>query len=131
VNSRRSDEMECARSAKREGHAGVIVGSLPCWTSTVAHTTYGPGREAQGPSALCSVMGLVSRASPVHTALRNCTGDERGPFGFDDQVTDPKPPRAAVVKGNGRERRGNVGTTVPAVRQTIHLSYRPKLWSHF
>ena len=42
-------------------------------------------------------VGLVSRASPVHTALRNCTGDEGGPFGFGDQVADHKPPRAAVV----------------------------------
>ena len=57
---------------------------------------------------------LVSRASPVHTALRNCTGDEGGPFGFGDQVADPKPPRAAVVKSHGRERRGNVGTMIPA-----------------
>ena len=24
--------------------------------------------------------GLVSRASPVHTAVRNCTRDEGGPF---------------------------------------------------
>ena len=57
---------------------------------------------------------LVSRASPVHTALRNCTGDEGGPFGFGDQVADPKPPRAAVVKSHGRERRGNVGAMIPA-----------------
>jgi hypothetical protein len=49
-----------------------------------------------------SEMGLVSRASPVHTATRNCTGDEGGPFGFGDQVVDPKPPRAAVVKSHGR-----------------------------
>ena len=54
------------------------------------------------------------RASPVHTAVRNCTGDEGGPFGFGDQVADPKPPRAAVVKSHGRERRGNVGTMIPA-----------------
>ena len=58
--------------------------------------------------------GLVSRVSPVHTATRNCTGDEGGPFGFGDQVVDPKPPRAAVVKSHGRERRGNVGTMIPA-----------------
>src|ERR1700747_414108 len=31
-------------------------------------------------------MGLVSRASPVHAAMRNCTGDEGGPFGFGNQV---------------------------------------------
>jgi len=30
--------------------------------------------------------GRVSRASPVHTALRNCTRDEGGPFEFGNQV---------------------------------------------
>src|SRR5262245_60166331 len=29
-----------------------------------------------------SVAGLVSRVTPVQTALRNYTGDEGGPFGF-------------------------------------------------
>src|SRR5262249_46451138 len=33
-----------------------------------------------------SALGLVSRASPVHTAMRNCTRDEGGPFGFGNQV---------------------------------------------
>ena len=56
----------------------------------------------------------MSRASPVHTALRNCIGDEEGPFGFGDQVADSKPPRAAVVKSHGREHRGNVETMIPA-----------------
>src|SRR5262249_21489898 len=37
----------------------------------------------------------VSRVTPVQTALRNCTGDEGGPFGFGDQVADSKPPQAA------------------------------------
>ena len=60
-----------------------------------------------------SASGLVSRASPVHTALRNCTGDEGGPFGFGDQVADPKPPRAAAVKSRGGERRGNVRAMIP------------------
>ena len=31
-------------------------------------------------------MGLVSRALSVHTAMRNCTIDEGGPFGFGNQV---------------------------------------------
>ena len=59
-------------------------------------------------------MCLVSRASSVHTTTRNCTGDEGGPFGFGDQVADPKPPRAAAAKSRGCERRGNVGTMIPA-----------------
>jgi hypothetical protein len=46
----------------------------------------------------------VSGASPVHTALRNCIGDEGGPFGFGDQVADPAElevaadPEAVVVQ---------------------------------
>jgi hypothetical protein len=31
-------------------------------------------------------MGLASRVTPVHTALRNSTRDEGGPFGFGNQV---------------------------------------------
>jgi hypothetical protein len=58
--------------------------------------------------------GLVSRVTPVHTAMRNCTGDEGRPFGFGDQVADPKPPQAAVVKSDGGERCGNVGAMIPA-----------------
>ena len=30
--------------------------------------------------------GLVSRVSPVHTAVRNCTRDEGGPFEIGNQV---------------------------------------------
>ena len=63
---------------------------------------------------MMSAQGLVSRASPVHTAVRNCPGDEGGPFGFGDQVADPKPPQAAVVKSDGGERCGKVGATIPA-----------------
>jgi hypothetical protein len=46
--------------------------------------------------------------------MRNCTRDEGGPFGFGDQVADPKPPQAAVIKSDGGERCGNVGTRLPA-----------------
>jgi hypothetical protein len=61
-----------------------------------------------------AAQGLVSRVTPVHTAMRNCTGDEGRPFGFGDQVADPKPPQAAVVKSDGGERCGNVGAMIPA-----------------
>jgi hypothetical protein len=30
--------------------------------------------------------GIVSRVSPVHTVVRNCTRDEGGPFEFGNQV---------------------------------------------
>src|SRR6516165_6303316 len=39
--------------------------------------------------SLCNLMsaaGVVSRVSPVQTALRNCTRDEGGPFEFGNQV---------------------------------------------
>ncbi len=36
-----------------------------------------------------SAIGCVSRVSPVQTALRNCTRDEGGPFGFGDQELIP------------------------------------------
>src|SRR6516165_2567296 len=63
---------------------------------------------------LMSGAGLVSRVTPVHTALRNCMRDEGRPFGFGDQVADPKPPQAAVVKSDGGERCGNVGAMISA-----------------
>jgi hypothetical protein len=34
--------------------------------------------------------------------------------GFGDQVADPKPPQAALVKSQGGERCGKVGTMIPA-----------------
>jgi len=36
-----------------------------------------------------SELGRVSRVSPVQTAVRNCTRDEGGPFGFGDQELIP------------------------------------------
>jgi len=71
-----------------------------------------PGITVMDPStyALC----LVSRVTPVQTASRNCTGDGGGPFGFGDQVADPKPPQAAAVKSRGGERCGKVGAMIPA-----------------
>jgi hypothetical protein len=35
---------------------------------------------------LAHATGLVSRVSPVHTAMRNCTRDEGGPFEVGNQV---------------------------------------------
>jgi hypothetical protein len=34
-------------------------------------------------------VGLVSRVTPVHTAVRNCTRDEGRSFGFGNQVLIP------------------------------------------
>ncbi len=36
-----------------------------------------------------SAQGRVPRVSPVQTALRSCTRDEGGPFGFGDQELIP------------------------------------------
>jgi hypothetical protein len=46
---------------------------------------------------LRSGSGLVSRVSPVQTALRNYTRDEGRSFEVGNQVWDLKPPQAAVV----------------------------------
>src|SRR5262245_15572070 len=69
-------------------------------------------RSKSGPFMSASV--LVSRASPVQTAVRNCSRDEGGPFEVGDQVADFKPPQAAAVKSRGGERCGNVGRMNPA-----------------
>ncbi|SHG54178.1 hypothetical protein [Bradyrhizobium erythrophlei] len=37
-------------------------------------------------SAFTSAIGIVSRVSPVHTAVRNCMRDEGGPFEAGNQV---------------------------------------------
>ncbi len=58
--------------------------------------------------------GLVSRASPVHTGMRSCMRDEGRSFGFGNQVADPKPPQAAVVKSHGSERCGKARTMILA-----------------
>jgi hypothetical protein len=44
-----------------------------------------PSRAEYEPCAK-SASGLVSRAQPVHTAVRNCTRDEGRPFEFGNQV---------------------------------------------
>src|SRR6516225_1197699 len=76
------------------------------------HPSYRPANRNH-PVVPTSASGRVSRAWPVHTVARNCTRDEGRPFGFGDQVADPKPPRSAAVKSRGDERRGNAGTTIP------------------
>jgi hypothetical protein len=51
----------------------------------------------------------VSRVTPVHTAMRNCTRDEGGPFGFGNQVLISSHrkllrSKAVVVSGSCTER---------------------------
>ena len=53
----------------------------------VAHLSYGRRLLRCGISIqLMSLMGLVSRVTPVHTALRNCTRDEGRSFEVGNQV---------------------------------------------
>src|ERR1700751_1127619 len=82
-----------------------VLGLRARFKELAGNMLFGPGSSG---------LGLVSRASPVQTAVRNCTRDEGGPFGFGDQVADPKPPQAAVVKSHGGERCGNAGTMILA-----------------
>jgi hypothetical protein len=42
--------------------------------------------RCKNPELRMSVMGLVSRVTPVQTAKRNCTRDEGGPLEFGNQV---------------------------------------------
>jgi hypothetical protein len=50
-----------------------------------------------------SLMGLVSRVTPVHTAVRNCTRDEGRSFEAKQSGSGLKPLQAAVVKSDGGE----------------------------
>ena len=70
------------------GHRG-LRGALEPWQRLLV---LGQSVEEIRSWASTSVLGRVSRAWPVQTAVRNCTRDEGGPFGFGDQVADPKPP---------------------------------------
>jgi hypothetical protein len=67
----------------------LTVANLPEWAKKsictgLAEAEYVDGRNLTIISR--SAEGLVSRASPVHAAMRNCTGDEGGPFGVGNQV---------------------------------------------
>jgi hypothetical protein len=53
-----------------------------------------------------SESGLVSQASPVHTAVRNCTRDEGGPFEVGNHGLISSPLQAVAVKSLGGERCG-------------------------
>src|SRR6516165_9665736 len=65
-------------------------------TSATSHLTITQNRVLHKVSkshrevtAMTFVKGRVSRASPVHTGMRNCSRDEGGPFGFGDQEPIP------------------------------------------
>src|SRR5262252_9469549 len=65
----------------------------PCWTENLNRAvatgaTSGVSFSWRGGSTgrPCLHWVLVSRAPPVHTAMRNCMRDEGGPFEFGNQV---------------------------------------------
>jgi hypothetical protein len=63
------------------------MGALPgrsCATQERYHIEAAWARCIAGP--LKTALGLVTRVSPVHTAIRNCTRDEGGPFEVGNQV---------------------------------------------
>ena len=70
-----------------------------------------------------SLLGLVSRVSPVHTAVRNCTRDEGGPFGIGNQLLIASHRKLLWKKATGfRSRQFDVRHPLTAPRQKIgHL----------
>jgi hypothetical protein len=60
-----------------------------------------------------SIQGLVSRVSPVQTALRNCMRDEGRPFEFGNQVLISSHRKQLSSKSDGGERCRHVGTKIP------------------
>ncbi len=80
------------KKGAQKGASGNPLFSYTCPISWAPFTIIGDGGGAvQGRSVkgLESASGLVSRVSPVQTAVRNCTRDEGGPFGFGDQELIP------------------------------------------
>src|SRR5258708_18463364 len=57
---------------------------------------------------------LVSRASPVHTVVRNCARDRSEEHTSELQSPDHLVCRLLLEKKNGGERCGKVGTKIPA-----------------
>ncbi len=55
----------------------------------IAKESVGESHTAKCGGLSTSALGRVSRVSPVQTALRNCTRDEGGPFGFGRQGSIP------------------------------------------
>ena len=54
----------------------------------------------------------MSRVTPVHTAMRNCTGDEGRSFEVGNQVLISSHRKLLSSKSDGGERCGKVGTKI-------------------
>src|SRR6266446_5670381 len=75
--------LACAR-ARRATKAALAINVMALGLES--HGTDAQRRRGDRIKQTTSAMGLVSRAPPVHTAMRNCTRDEGGPFEFGNQV---------------------------------------------
>jgi hypothetical protein len=74
-----------------------------------------------------SEMGLVSRVLPVNTAVRNLYERRRKALRGRQSGVDLKPPQAAVVKSDGRERCGNAGTRFRQARLREASASKPSM----
>jgi len=78
-------------------HVGAVAKAqrgAACSTTKVSNreavvSGFGRSRFSTDLRAMRAALGLVSQASPVHTAVRNCNGDEGDPFGCGDQIAEP------------------------------------------
>jgi hypothetical protein len=90
---------------------GKRVGTVVCAALTcriAARLVAEPQPCQRHGSQVCSGSCVTSIAGP------NGAAQTVLPFGCGHQVADPKPPRAAVAKIHGRERRGKAGAMIPA-----------------
>jgi hypothetical protein len=103
-----------------------LIGALPL-------ARFGPPFAAVAVITERSGLGLVSRASPVHAAMRNCTRDEGGPFGVGNQVlisSHRKLLRSKAVVVNVAETSGqDPGTQFKGERggQTVDSAFRSRI----
>jgi len=74
-----------------------------------------------------SVVGLVSRVLPVHTAGAQLYERWRRALRGRQSGVDLKPPQAAVVKSDGRERCGNAGTRIRQARLREASASKPSM----
>src|ERR1700686_2838690 len=74
-----------------------------------------------------SEMGLVSRVLPVNTAVRYLYERRRKALRGRQSDVDLKPPQAAVVKSDGRERCGNAGTRFRQARLREASASKPSM----
>jgi hypothetical protein len=77
----------CDEGLHRSHASSRFLSSGPRWLPLTlpANLRHGEGSPALQINAT-SLIGRVSRVTPVQTALRNCSRDEGGPFEFGNQV---------------------------------------------